>query len=135
MVHSPSERKRKIVASPPIGSRCGPRRQSRGPGHRVPRDLPQRKSVGEHRRKGQFGDASKLREAGRGTAALLEWNRVRKLQRQGAVMDPRYPIGNFAMPSGITPALRQAAIEDIASAPGKLRAAVAGLSDGPLENP
>ncbi|HXJ11050.1 MAG TPA: putative metal-dependent hydrolase, partial [Candidatus Limnocylindrales bacterium] len=39
------------------------------------------------------------------------------------------------MPSGITPALRQAAIDDIASAPGKLRAAVAGLSDQQLETP
>ena len=50
-------------------------------------------------------------------------------------MDPRYPIGDFSMPSGITPAMRQAAIEDIASAPGKLRAAVAGLSDSQLETP
>ena len=48
-------------------------------------------------------------------------------------MDPRYPIGDFSMPSGITPALRQAAIEDIAHAPGKLRTAVAGLSDQQLE--
>ncbi|HET7107351.1 MAG TPA: putative metal-dependent hydrolase [Candidatus Acidoferrum sp.] len=50
-------------------------------------------------------------------------------------MDPRYPIGDFAMPPGITPEMRQAAIEDIASAPGKLRAAVAGLGDSQLETP
>lgn len=50
-------------------------------------------------------------------------------------MDPRYPIGNFEMPSGVTPALRQTAIEDIASLPTKIRAAVAGLSDGQLETP
>jgi len=32
-------------------------------------------------------------------------------------MDPRYPVGKFAMPTGITPALRQAAIEEIACVP------------------
>jgi len=41
----------------------------------------------------------------------------------------------FPCPSGITPALRQAAVEDIACAPGKLRAAVAGLTDSQLETP
>jgi hypothetical protein len=37
-------------------------------------------------------------------------------------MDPRYPVGNFAMPTGITPAMRQAAIEEIAGAPAKANA-------------
>ena len=50
-------------------------------------------------------------------------------------MDPRYPVGKFAMPTGITPAMRQAAIEDIASAPANVRAAVAGLTDLQLETP
>jgi uncharacterized damage-inducible protein DinB len=50
-------------------------------------------------------------------------------------MDPRYPIGNFAMPAEITPASRSAAIEQIASAPAKLRAAVSGLSDAQINTP
>jgi uncharacterized damage-inducible protein DinB len=50
-------------------------------------------------------------------------------------MDPRYPVGNFAMPTDITPALRQSAIEQIASTPGNMRAAVAGLTDAQLETP
>ena len=50
-------------------------------------------------------------------------------------MDPRYPIGKFEMPTGITPALRQAAIEEIASAPAKVRSAVSGLTDAQLETP
>jgi uncharacterized damage-inducible protein DinB len=50
-------------------------------------------------------------------------------------MDPRYPVGKFAMPTGITPALRQTAIEEIANAPAKVRSAVAGLTDSQLETP
>lgn len=50
-------------------------------------------------------------------------------------MDPRYPIGNFAMPASITPASRSAAIDQIASAPAKLRAAVSGLSEAQLNTP
>jgi uncharacterized damage-inducible protein DinB len=50
-------------------------------------------------------------------------------------MDPRYPIGQFAMPADITPARRQQAIDEIASAPKKLRAAVQGLSDVQLDTP
>jgi len=50
-------------------------------------------------------------------------------------MDPRYPVGKFAMPNGITPALRQAAIGEIASAPANVRTAVAGLTDPQLETP
>jgi len=50
-------------------------------------------------------------------------------------MDPRYPIGEFRMPGEITPALRQAAIEQIAAVPVKLRVAVAGLNDAQLETP
>src|SRR5271157_1733908 len=50
-------------------------------------------------------------------------------------MDPRYPIGKFELPKEVTPAMRQAAIDDIAATPGKLRAAVAGLSDAQLDTP
>ncbi|HKW56992.1 MAG TPA: putative metal-dependent hydrolase [Candidatus Acidoferrum sp.] len=50
-------------------------------------------------------------------------------------MDPRYPIGDFAMPAQVTPALRQAAIEDYAATPAKMRAAVKGLNDAQLDTP
>ncbi len=50
-------------------------------------------------------------------------------------MDPRYPAGKFEMPALVTPALRQAAIEEIATAPVKMRAAVAGLKDAQLDTP
>jgi uncharacterized damage-inducible protein DinB len=50
-------------------------------------------------------------------------------------MDPRYPIGKFELPKEVTPALRQAAIDDIAATPAKVRAAVAGLSDAQLDSP
>ena len=50
-------------------------------------------------------------------------------------MDPRYPVGKFAMPTGITPALRQTAIEEIACTPVKVRSAVAGLTASQLETP
>ena len=50
-------------------------------------------------------------------------------------MDARYPVGNFEMPSAITPALRQSAIGDIAAAPAKIRDAIAGLNDAQLETP
>ena len=50
-------------------------------------------------------------------------------------MDPRYPIGKLEMPSEVTPARREQAIDEIASAPAKLRAAVKGLSDAQLDTP
>ena len=50
-------------------------------------------------------------------------------------MDPRYPVGKFAMPAEITPALRQDAIAEIAGTPAKVRAAVAGLNDAQLDTP
>ena len=50
-------------------------------------------------------------------------------------MDPRYPVGKFAMPPQITPETRRAAIEEIASTPAKLRAAVKGLNDAQLDTP
>jgi uncharacterized damage-inducible protein DinB len=50
-------------------------------------------------------------------------------------MDPRYPIGKYALPHEVTPALRQQAISAIAEAPAKLRAAVKGLSEEQLNTP
>ncbi len=50
-------------------------------------------------------------------------------------MDPRYPIGPFAMPAEVTLARRQQAIAEIASTPVKLRAAVKGLNDAQLDTP
>ena len=50
-------------------------------------------------------------------------------------MDARYPIGQFQMPAGVTPARRAQAIDEIASTPAKLRAAVQGLSDAQLDTP
>jgi uncharacterized damage-inducible protein DinB len=50
-------------------------------------------------------------------------------------MDPRYPIGQFAMPKEVTPARRKQAIDEIASTPAKLRAAVKGLNDSQLDTP
>ena len=50
-------------------------------------------------------------------------------------MDPRYPIGKFTMPQHSTPTARQQAIDEIASTPKKLRAAVMGLNDAQLDTP
>jgi uncharacterized damage-inducible protein DinB len=50
-------------------------------------------------------------------------------------MDPRYPIGKFEMPKEITAARRQQAIEEIASTPAKMRAAVKGLSEAQMNTP
>ena len=50
-------------------------------------------------------------------------------------MDPRYPIGKYEMPSHITPQSRATAIEEIASAPERVRAAVKGLTDAQLDTP
>jgi hypothetical protein len=50
-------------------------------------------------------------------------------------MDPRYPIGQFKLPAGVTPERRAQAIDEIASAPAKLRDAVKGLDDKQLDTP
>jgi uncharacterized damage-inducible protein DinB len=50
-------------------------------------------------------------------------------------MDPRYPIGDFAVPPDVTPALRETALTEIAAAPANLRAAIAGLNDSQLGTP
>src|SRR5271154_1804743 len=50
-------------------------------------------------------------------------------------MDPRYPIGKFEMPVEVTPTRRRQAIDEIAAAPAKLRAAVNGLDEVQLDTP
>jgi hypothetical protein len=50
-------------------------------------------------------------------------------------MDPRFPIGKFSPPKDVTPELRTAAIQEIATAPAQLRAALQGLSDQQLDTP
>lgn len=50
-------------------------------------------------------------------------------------MDPRYPIGKFEMPAQVSPGRRQQAMDEIASTPAKLRAAVKGLNDAQLDTP
>jgi uncharacterized damage-inducible protein DinB len=50
-------------------------------------------------------------------------------------MDLRYPIGPFVFTEGLTTDKRQALIDEIASTPEKMRAAVAGLSEEQLETP
>jgi DinB family protein len=49
--------------------------------------------------------------------------------------DPRYPIGQFVYQGTQTPERRLDCIERIAAAPGKLRKAVAGLTDAQLDTP
>jgi uncharacterized damage-inducible protein DinB len=50
-------------------------------------------------------------------------------------MDPRFPIGDYQPPAHVTAAQRSEAIREIAIAPQKLRAAVAGLNDTQLDTP
>jgi uncharacterized damage-inducible protein DinB len=50
-------------------------------------------------------------------------------------MNPRYPVGQFEMPSAVTLVLRKQAMDEIAATPGKVRAAVSGLNDAQLDTP
>ena len=50
-------------------------------------------------------------------------------------VDLRYPIGKFVAPGELTPAERSERIDRIADAPGRLAAAVAGLSPAQLDTP
>jgi hypothetical protein len=50
----------------------------------------------------------------------------------GRMRDPRYPVGPFSPPPAYTPELRRRAVVELAAAPGRLRAAVGGLSEGYL---
>jgi len=47
--------------------------------------------------------------------------------------DLRYPVGEFRFPESVSPPERAALIEQIAQAPARLRAAVAGLADSQLD--
>lgn len=49
--------------------------------------------------------------------------------------DLRYPIGEFRYPGPLGPAARRECVARIAAAPGRLRAAVAGLSERQLDIP
>jgi hypothetical protein len=51
------------------------------------------------------------------------------------VADRRYPIGKFSFPKSTTPTQRELWIAEIAEAPAKLRAAVAGLTPPQLDTP
>jgi uncharacterized damage-inducible protein DinB len=57
------------------------------------------------------------------------------LAEEKATMDPRYPIGKLEMPGQVSQARRQQAIDEIASTPAKLRAAVKGLNEAQLDTP
>lgn len=49
--------------------------------------------------------------------------------------DLQYPVGRCPRPDAYTAEERRAAIESVAAAPAKLRAAVSGLSDAQLDTP
>ncbi|MGC1644257.1 MAG: putative metal-dependent hydrolase [Candidatus Sulfotelmatobacter sp.] len=49
--------------------------------------------------------------------------------------DLRYPIGKFRFDGPLTAQQKQAALDDIATAPASLRAAVKGLSEAQLDTP
>lgn len=49
--------------------------------------------------------------------------------------DLRFPIGEFTLPAVITPVTRGDAVEAIAALPGRMRAAVNGLSEAQLDIP
>jgi uncharacterized damage-inducible protein DinB len=49
--------------------------------------------------------------------------------------DLKYPVGKFSAKPDLTPSERAKLIESIAAAPGRMRAAVQGLSDEQLDTP
>jgi hypothetical protein len=51
------------------------------------------------------------------------------------VDDPRYPVGRFDHHAARTPETRQAAMEDIAALPARMREAVRGLTQAQLDTP
>lgn len=50
-------------------------------------------------------------------------------------MDPRYPIGNFAMPAQVSAESRAALIHQLATLPDEMRAAVEELNEEQLDTP
>lgn len=51
------------------------------------------------------------------------------------IADLRYPVGKFQFPDAVSPQERAKFVEQIAEAPGRLRAAVSGLTDQQLDTP
>ena len=49
--------------------------------------------------------------------------------------DLKYPVGPYQLPQTITAGERRSWMDEIAAAPGQMRAAVAGLSDAQLDTP
>ena len=49
--------------------------------------------------------------------------------------DLRFPIGRFQRPASLSPQQRRDAIDSVAAAPARLRAAVAGLNDAQFDTP
>jgi hypothetical protein len=49
--------------------------------------------------------------------------------------DLRYPVGKFTFPDAVTPQERARLVEEIAEAPARMKAVVAGLSDEQLNTP
>lgn len=50
-------------------------------------------------------------------------------------LDPRFPVGPFVRPDSLDAGQRRAAIDSVADAPRRLRAAVSGLTERQLETP
>ena len=79
-----------------------------------------------------------FRGGGRRRARLARRARLRLLtpeRREIPVTDLRYPIGHSPTTASMTDARRAACVARIAAAPGRLRAAVAGLDDAQLDTP
>lgn len=68
-----------------------------------------------------------------GCKTSLRYGSVEGMSTQPILPDPRYPIGKFSAPASLTSQQRTAAIETIEELPGKLRAAVAGLTEAQLD--
>ena len=60
---------------------------------------------------------------------------IASVEDGGVPMDVRYPIGKFQWEEGLTEEKRRQYVDDIAELPGKVRAAVAGLSEQQLDTP
>ena len=67
--------------------------------------------------------------------------RVYRREKDGRIIpmsdltDLRYPIGRFSSPAASMPGIRSAQIQTLRQLPGRLKAAVAGLSDTQLDTP
>ncbi len=61
--------------------------------------------------------------------------RKRVMTMTDPAADPRFPVGRFRVEGDISPAQRQAWMDEIAATPARLRQAVEGLSDAQLDTP